>query len=112
MTESTSINKVAPEPKTSASSVSPAHRVPPHKTENWGGYTIDELRYQRAYTLARIEINNHRLKQRTTNLVDGGPRNSRNVVGKLLSAFSYVDLALLAWKVGSKVWQTSRIFKR
>ena len=89
----------------------PMRKLPPHKQENWTGYTLDEIRYQRAYTLARIEINTSRLKQNAETFVDGGPGSSRSVVGRILSTFSYVDLALLVWKVGAKVFQTRRLFK-
>lgn len=30
--------------------------IPPHKVEDWHGYTLDQLRYRRAYVVARIEL--------------------------------------------------------
>lgn len=102
----------SPQTETASPKAGAVHREAPHASEHWEGYTLDEIRYQRAYTLARMEINSQRLKQRSTSIVDSKPGSSRHFFGKILSAFSYVDLALMAWRIGSKVWQTSRIFKR
>jgi len=83
----------------------------PHHTVEFKGYTMDELRYQRAYSAARLEINRSRLEERFTNLRKNGlkPTGTAGALGKLIGAFSYIDLALVAWKIGS---QTFRIFRR
>ena len=36
----------------------------PHTTAEWTGYTLDELRYVRAYTAARMELNRERVISR------------------------------------------------
>lgn len=83
----------------------------PHNTEEFKGYSMDELRYQRAYSAARLEINRSRLQERYTNLRKNGlrPAGKAGTIGRLLGAFSYIDLAIVAWKMGS---QTFRLFRR
>ncbi|MDE6177949.1 MAG: hypothetical protein K2F86_02115 [Duncaniella sp.] len=84
----------------------------PHHTAEFQGYTMDELRYHRAYSAARVEINRSRLHERIASLRKNGFRpkgTPGGVVGRLIGAFSYIDLGIMAWKIGS---QTFRIFRR
>lgn len=85
----------------------------PHEQENWTGYTLDELRYMRAYSAARIEINRERLAARVKTVEKNGLGGSpRNMLGKVLGAFSYIDLGIIAWRIGSKVFQATRLLKK
>lgn len=83
----------------------------PHKTEQWQGYTLDEMRYMRAYTAARIEISRDRIARtfgqlrNTTALVPTG------LLGKLLGSFTYVDMGIIAYRVGRQLFKTFKLWK-
>lgn len=82
----------------------------PHHDPEWKGYTLEELNYMRAYTLARIEINRDRLGTRLSALSKSSKKGlaPMGIAGKILGAFSYIDMAVIAWKVGA---QAMRIFR-
>ena len=86
----------------------------PHHTDNWTGYTLDELRYMRAYTAARIEINRERVHQRVDQIVKTGKNGftPSGMLGRVMGAMSYIDLAILAWKISSKSFKLFRSFRR
>lgn len=66
----------------------------------WPGMTLDELRYQRALTLARIEIAKELIMIQGNQLYHGkiaGPSQRRGVLGRMLSTLSIVDYAMLAF---------------
>lgn len=97
--------------------MSNANKILPHhdlEAVEWKGYTMDELKYARAYTAARIELNKSRLITRVSQMrqSDMRPAMSRGIIGKMLGAFSYIDLAMLAWKIGKKVFRVSRLVRR
>lgn len=85
----------------------------PHQKENWQGYTLDELRYMRAYSAARIEINRERLNARIGAIQKHGlGGSSRSIMGKVLGAFNYFDIGLIAWQIGSKVFKAAKFLKK
>ncbi|WP_280122077.1 hypothetical protein [Duncaniella muricolitica] len=85
----------------------------PHNTEEWKGYTLEEIRYARAYTAARMELNRERLTARARDMQKNGlkPGVSKGMLGKMLGAFSYIDIALLTWRVGRKLFRVTRAIK-
>lgn len=83
----------------------------PHQTEMFKGYSIDQLRYMRAYTAARIDINRERVSQRVHGLMTKNNTPS-GIMGKVMGAFSIIDIALIAWKVGSSAFKLFRKFKK
>ncbi|WP_304403700.1 hypothetical protein [Muribaculum intestinale] len=85
----------------------------PHNTEEWKGYTLEEIRYARAYTAARMELNRERLTTRARDMQKNGlkPGVSKGMLGKMLGAFSYIDIALLTWRVGRKLFRVTRAIK-
>lgn len=87
----------------------------PHHTSDWKGYSIDELRYMRAYTAARIEINRDRLTSRVAAIKKNGltgAAGTGSMIGKMFSAVGYFDLALMGWKMSRRVLKTFRLFRR
>lgn len=86
----------------------------PHHKQEFRGYTMDELRYHRAYAAARVEINRQRLEERLHNFSNGGMKSMAptNFFGKILGAFSYIDLGVMAWKIGSQAFKVVRRLKR
>ncbi|MCM1521219.1 MAG: hypothetical protein NC039_01040 [Muribaculaceae bacterium] len=86
----------------------------PHHASDWSGYSMDELRYMRAYTAARIEINKDRIMTRIHEVSKAGKKGMTptGMAGRILGAFSYLDMAIIAWKVGSKALRLVRTLKR
>ncbi|MCM1075857.1 MAG: hypothetical protein NC411_00680 [Bacteroides sp.] len=84
----------------------------PHEKPEWKGYTLDEMRYMRAYTLARLEISREHLQTNFVAMKEYGPVSKTGVVGKLLGTLSYLDIALITYRVGSKALKTLRLFRR
>lgn len=89
-------------------------QLPHAVTEDWKGYTLDEIRYARAYTAARMELNRGRLVARFEGLGNTSFRatSPAGLVGKVLGAFSYLDMALIVWKVGRSMFRFTRAIKR
>ena len=86
----------------------------PHHDEQWKGYTLDELRYARAYTAARIEINRERVRTRIGRLGTAGKKSfaPSGMVRRVIGAMSYIDIALLVWKVSSQSFRLIRNFRK
>lgn len=90
--------------------------LPPHDEPEWGGYTLDELRYHRALTLARIEIEKERITMSARQMYSNqmghmpGMRGS-GVISKLLSALTIADYAVIGIKIMRKlsaIYRSSR----
>ncbi len=77
---------------------------------------MDELRYMRAYTAARMEINRDRLTSRAADVKKHGFMNSSNggssIAGRVLGAIGYVDMALIGWRLFRRVFKTVRMLRR
>lgn len=88
--------------------------LPEHPHKEWRGYDIDEIRYQRAYTTARIEIEKERMLHNAQTLYSGGvnPRATGGLVGKMLGCLTYVDYAVLAFKLGKRIYAITRKLHR
>lgn len=87
----------------------------PVDSATWKGFSLDEIRYARAFTAARMEINRERLLSRLQNVQKQGilpSSNSSGLLGKVLGAFSYFDMALIAWRIGSRIFKLTRSFRR
>ncbi|MDE6177011.1 MAG: hypothetical protein K2F71_05650 [Paramuribaculum sp.] len=86
----------------------PVKKAPHHHAE-WRGYTIDELRYQRALTSARLEIQKERLLNQV-NTIRGsfGMLEGRGIMGKMLRSLNYIDYAVLAFQAFRRLRGFSR----
>lgn len=77
----------------------------------WDGLSLDEIRYARALTRARIEISREMLLTRSQSVWSG--RNaataSGSLLGRMLGALNWIDYGLIALRVGSKAMH---IFKK
>lgn len=87
-----------------------AHKQQQDPAKPWKGYTIDELRYQQAYTAVRMQIDRQKLFS-TASQMRGGMMSFKGsgIVGHLLSNLSYVDYAFMAFRIGRQVF---RLFRR
>ena len=66
----------------------------------WKGYDIDELRYRRAYMLARCEIEKIRIdsmRSSIPSIASGG-----GIAARILKGLSYFDYAFIAYRVASR----------
>ncbi|MCH5326999.1 MAG: hypothetical protein J1E29_07345 [Duncaniella sp.] len=91
-----------------------AQKQLPHSTADWQGYTLDELRYMRAYTAARIEINRERLTARMAEITDFNKKGAgaKGIVGRIIGAMSYIDMAVIVWKISSSAFRLFRSVRR
>lgn len=66
-------------------------------------YGIDELRYRRAYALARYEMAKMRMTETMVSVKNGFPSMGRGgIIGKMLGSLNYIDYALLAYRIVAK----------
>ena len=69
------------------------------------GYGIDELRYRRAYAMARYEMAKMSLQEQVNAVrssMSGGIA-AKGIAGRLLGSLNYLDWAILAFRVVSKI---------
>lgn len=75
---------------------------------DWKGYDIDQIRYRRAYLLARCEIERMKLTARSESLKQGIPNfKTSGVASRMLKGLNYMDYAYLAYKAVSKIAKLS-----
>ncbi len=78
---------------------------------NFKGYTLDELRYRRAFALAKYEIAKMQMSNTVMSVRQGmSGFGSKGIVGKILGNLNYVDYAILGFRVISKIrkWRKAR----
>lgn len=81
-----------------------------HHDADWGGYTLDDLRYQRAVTLARMEVEKEKLMLGVDEVKSGMPgAGGSGIMGKIVGSLSYIDYIVLAFRLTRSL---SRAFKR
>lgn len=86
-------------------------KVQQHQREDidWKGYSIDELRYQRAYTLARLEIQKEKITSSFSRFYSSSSGGFGNgLIKKITGSLNYVDYALLAYKIGNRIYKLFR----
>lgn len=68
------------------------------------GFGIDELRFRRAYALAKYEMAKIRFSEDLDSARQNMPSMSRSgITGKILGSLNYFDYALIAFRVFSKL---------
>lgn len=78
---------------------------PQTEAPDWKGYGIDDLRYQRALAMARLTIEKERLAVASRRIYSGqGLPGTSGMIGKILGGLNYVDYAVLAFKLGRRVY--------
>ncbi|MDE7389309.1 MAG: hypothetical protein K2M97_08690 [Muribaculaceae bacterium] len=77
---------------------------------DWGGLTLDELRYARAITRTRIDITKQILFLQGRQIFDGqfSGTGSRTMLGRMFSALNYMDYALIAMRFGGRLFKMFR----
>lgn len=78
--------------------------IPDINPSDFKGYDIDELRYRRAFALARYEMAKMRMGEEVESVKDGvsgfGPKG---IMGKILRNLSFIDYALIGYRIYSKM---------
>ena len=70
------------------------------KGPDFQGFTLDQIRFMRGCTAARIEMQRQKLQHVGRNIMETGSISGESTwVRKLLGAFSYFDYAMLAIKL-------------
>lgn len=77
----------------------------------WEGLTLDEMRYARALTQARIEICREMISTRVNAIYHGRSvgTGGKTMIGKMFGALNWIDYGLIAIRLSSKL---SGIFRR
>lgn len=73
------------------------------KNNDWRGYDFDQLRYQRLLTKARLEVEKTRIAETAVAFKEGTPFMSKGLTQRILSAFTFVDYAVIATKIFRKI---------
>lgn len=84
----------------------------PHEKPEWIGYDLDQIRYMRAYSAARLEINRERLKRNFATAKEGSFVGRTGLVGKVLGTLNYLDIAFITISIGSKIFKAMRFFRK
>lgn len=77
-------------------------------TPEWKGYTLEEIRFQKMLAMAKAEIGRQFFMERVAELTAENSRPA-TIIGKLTSALSYFDYAVLAFRL---VKSATRVFRR
>lgn len=84
-------------------------KPPPHNDKDFQGYTLEELRYMRAFTAARMEINRDHFRQTTQSMLHSVKAWApTGLVGSILGKMSYFDMGMLAYKGVSRLFKGVR----
>lgn len=80
------------------------HKKAPHNQSDWQGYTIDELRYQRALNSARLEIQKERLLNEVETMKGTfGVMQPSGIFGKMLKSLNFIDYGIIAFQTVRRV---------
>lgn len=83
--------------------------------EAWRGYSLEELRYQRALTAVRVEMEKEKLMHRVNELKRNVPTMSvskSGLMGKVMKSLNYVDYVVLAFGLGRAASRFFKMFRR
>lgn len=76
------------------------------KDKEWDGFTLDELRYERAYAAAKTEISKEKFYAALNNVTNGGKK--AGLLQTVMGGLSYFDYGVIAFRLGSKVFNLFR----
>lgn len=85
--------------------------------DSFKGYTLKELRFQRALNQVKLEIGKERLFSRANGLIKGNNNEGKLAWGfdfakKIVNGLSYIDLILLAFQGGKQLRKIFGFFGR
>lgn len=77
----------------------------PNQDEQWEGYTLDDLRYRRAYVAARRELEKERLFHNVGSMRNGVSKSANTVMRRVTSSIPFLEYGVMAFSVGQKVFR-------
>nr|MBD5376550.1 hypothetical protein [Bacteroides sp.] len=84
----------------------------PQNDDHWKGYTLEDLRYRRAYVAARRELEKERLYNRLGATKKGATESVTNRVRRVASMVPFMEYGIMAFSVGSKVFRFLGKFRK
>ena len=83
--------------------------MPQNNNKTWAGYSLDQLAYERAVTIARIEIEKQRLGSELARARKGNLFLTKSTFSRMLSIVNFTDMIV----VGVRIWRSlSPIFSK
>lgn len=76
----------------------------PHHSENWQGYTLEDLRYRRAYIAACRELEKERLLHTFSSLRMHPATGAFNIAAKVAGRMPTLNRILFFVGIGAKLW--------
>ncbi len=88
-------------------------QLPVDGLKKWSGYTLDDLRYQRAVNHVKMEMERERLASATRQFVDRKQSAfAGGMMRKMFTGFTVIDYALLAFQATKQIRKIYRLFKK
>ena len=76
----------------------------------WPGFTLEEIRYERAYAAAKTEISKERLMATAAALSGNGKKDG--IVHAVMGGLGFIDYGVIAFRIGSKIFRLVRSLRR
>lgn len=73
------------------------------KKKHWRGYTLEELRYERVATLARIETQQEVMEAGLDRYRTGNVFLSKSTFSRVLTMINYTDFLVLGFKLMRRI---------
>lgn len=81
--------------------------------KKWSGYTLDDLRYQRAVNHVKMEVKREKLTSAAHQIMTRQQSGfAGGMMKKVFTGFTIVDYALLAFQATKQIRKIYRVFKR
>ena len=82
--------------------------------EDWKGYNLEHLRYQRALNMARREIATQQINTLGKELSNGTilTANHQSLLTKIISSLNYLDYGVMAWNIFSRMRRITGKFNK
>jgi len=77
----------------------------PHHQENWNGYSLDELKYRRAYLAARCELEKERLRHNVSTIKGHTGTSAMSMVRRVSTGIPMLNYSILAFSIGKRAWK-------
>ena len=85
-----------------------------YQYEEWKGYNLEQLRYQRALNMARREIATQQINTLGKELSNGTilTANHQSLLTKIISSLNYLDYGVMAWNIFSRMRRITGKFNK
>lgn len=82
--------------------------------EDWKGYNLEQLRYQRALNMARREIATQQINTLGKELSNGTilTADHQSLLTKIISSLNYLDYGVMAWNIFSRMRRITGKFNK